>query len=77
MAARQPAPPPGKLTLREAVATVAVFAVITSVMGLAIDDWDSAIGGGLSAAGANLLHRWWQGRTAQPEYEDEGGDDVR
>ncbi|MCX5532429.1 hypothetical protein OG785_17910 [Streptomyces sp. NBC_00006] len=70
------AEPPKKLTLRQAVADVIVFAVVFGGDGLITGDWDGAIGGGVGAGGGTLLYQWWNGRTAQPEYEDEdGGDD--
>lgn len=73
----QTAEPPKKLTLRKAVADVIVFAVVFGVCGLITGDWDGAIGGGVSAGGGggNLLYQWWNGRTAQPEYEEEDNDE--
>ncbi|MFI5659197.1 hypothetical protein [Streptomyces sp. NPDC051684] len=73
-AARQP-DPPKKLTVREAVATVVVFAAIVCVYGLITGRWEGAIGGAISGGGGSLLGRWWNGRIAQPEYEDGDGDD--
>ncbi|MGP3775418.1 hypothetical protein ACTWJ8_31820 [Streptomyces sp. SDT5-1] len=68
--------PPKKVTVREAMAIIVVFAVIIGVMGFAIDDWPDAIGAGIVGAGCNLLSRWWQRHTHQPEYEDvDGGDE--
>ncbi|MFJ9085873.1 hypothetical protein ACIRL3_25990 [Streptomyces sp. NPDC102384] len=71
-AARQPEPPK-KLTLREVVATVVVYAAAIDVFGLITGRWEDAIGGGISGAGGTLLGWWWNGRTAQPEYEDVDG----
>ncbi|MFJ8955236.1 hypothetical protein ACIRL3_46110 [Streptomyces sp. NPDC102384] len=63
--------PPKKLTGREVVATAVVFAIMIGAMGLGTGKGDNAIGGGIGGAGGSLLYRWWLGRTAQPEYEDE------
>ncbi|WP_327669469.1 MULTISPECIES: hypothetical protein [unclassified Streptomyces] len=58
------------------MADVIVFAVVFGVCGLITGDWDGAIGGGVSAGGGgNLLYQWWNGRTAQPEYEEEDNDE--
>ncbi|MFJ8931581.1 hypothetical protein ACIRLA_33860 [Streptomyces sp. NPDC102364] len=73
-AARQPVPPQ-KLTLREAVVTVVAFAAVVGVFGLLTGRWEGVIGGGVSVAGGSLLGQWWNGRTAQPEYEEEDNDE--
>lgn len=65
--------PPKKLTVREVVATVVAFAAAVGVFGPVFGRWLDMIGAGTSAAGGHLVHQWWNGLTAQPEYENEGG----